>query len=76
MTARDWSRARSRDRVARQGAEALSRPRAGARKEAEAARMITRALRCTCGHRGIVERPSQDLVGRKFKCSMCGKVMK
>ncbi|OBQ58041.1 hypothetical protein EFV37_13210 [Mesorhizobium loti] len=73
MTKRDWSRNSDRQRIARQGAESVGKPRAGAHKEADAAEIVTKILRCPCGHRGKVELPLEMLVDRKFKCSRCGR---
>lgn len=77
MTAgRNWDRARDRSRVARQGAEAISSLRRGRRaasREADAAEIITKMLRCPCGHRGKVEMPACMLAGRRFVCSACGR---
>ncbi len=76
MTARDWDKARGRSRVARQGAEAVGRAGKGARREADDAEMVTRVLKCACGHRGRIELPTALLAGRRFKCSACGRVMR
>ncbi len=76
MSGRDWDKARSRSRVARQGAEAVGRPGKGAAAEAAAAEMIVKLLRCRCGHRGRVQLPAAMLAGRKFKCRQCGRVLR
>ena len=74
----DWHRAAGRSRARRQGTEdAGSAGGRGngtkARREAADAEMITKILRCLCGHRGKVEMPAAMLAGRKFKCSACGR---
>lgn len=70
-----WSGAASRAR--RNGTEDLGGSvNAGqARREADDAEIVTRMLRCACGHRGRIELPAAMLVGRKFKCRACLKVM-
>lgn len=73
MTRRDWSKNADRQRIARQGAESIGQPRRGARKEAAAAEMVTKILRCPCGHRGKVELPASMLAGRKFRCTKCDR---
>lgn len=73
MTGRNWDKAASRARVARQGSDAIGRPGTGARKDAADAEIVTRVLRCTCGHRGRVELPAAMLAGKRFKCSRCGR---
>lgn len=74
----DWSGAASRSRARRQGTEAAGGAAgrvngAKAHREAADAAMITKILRCSCGHRGKVEIPAAMLVGRRFKCSACGR---
>lgn len=76
MSKRDWSKAAGRSRVARQGAEAVGRAGKGARREADDAEMVTKILRCVCGHRGKVELPAALLAGRRFRCTSCGKVLR
>lgn len=75
---RDWSKATGRDRIARQGAESArtGRAGAGAAREAASAEIVTRVLRCRCGHRGKVELPAELLAGRKFRCSKCRRLLK
>lgn len=76
--AMNWGGAASQARARRHGIEDLggSIDGAKARKEAADAEMVTRVLRCACGHRGKVELPAGILAGRKFKCSACQRVMK
>ncbi|RWM28500.1 hypothetical protein [Mesorhizobium sp.] len=76
MTKRNWSRNADRQRISRHGAESVGRPRAGAHREADDAEIVTKILRCTCGHRGKVELPLEMLVDRKFKCSKCGRLVR
>ena len=73
----NWSGAASRARARRHGTEDLggSIDGAKARKEADDAEIVTRVLRCACGHRGKVELPAAMLAGRKFKCRACSTVM-
>lgn len=71
----DWEKQRGRDRVARQGGDAISRPRPGAHKAAADAEVITRILKCRCGHRGKIELPMAMLAGKKFRCSKCQRVI-
>lgn len=73
----NWSGAASRARARRQGTEDLGGSvNAGqARKEAADAEIVTRVLRCACGHRGKVELPAAMLAGKIFKCSACQRVM-
>ena len=73
MTGRNWDKAASRARVARQGSDAIGRRARGARKEAADAEMVSKVLRCACGHRGRVELPAAMLAGKRFKCSRCGR---
>lgn len=76
MSGRNWDRARDRSRVARQGAESVATGRRGRRhaaREADAAEIVTKILRCPCGHRGRVELPAAMLAGRKFRCTSCGR---
>ncbi|MCY0094609.1 hypothetical protein [Hoeflea ulvae] len=75
--AMNWGGAASRARARRHGTEDLggSVNGAQARKEAVDAEMVTRVLRCACGHRGKVELPAAMLAGRKFRCRACSKVM-
>lgn len=75
MTARNWGRARDRSRIARQGVETVGRKQRGrtAAREAAAAEIVTKILRCACGHRGKVELPAAMLAGRRFKCTACGR---
>lgn len=76
MTGRDWDRARGRSRVARQGAEAVGRPGRDARREADDAELVTRILKCRCGHKGRIELPAAMLAGKRFKCSKCDRVLR
>lgn len=75
MAKRDWGKSRDRQRIASHGAESIGQPRRGARKEAAAAEMVTKILRCPCGHRGKVELPAELLAGKRFKCTSCGRRM-
>lgn len=72
---RNWDRARTRDRIGRQGSESASagRPRAGARREADEADMVKRILKCpNCGHRGKIELPASMVENKFFRCTACG----
>lgn len=74
---RNWSKARLRDQIVRQGAESASvgRPRRGATAEAAAAEIVVKVLRCRCGHRGKVEAPAHMLAGKKFRCNSCQRLL-
>lgn len=77
MTGRNWDRQRDRSRVARQGAEAIGSRRNGrcAARDADAAEIVTKVLRCRCGHRGRIELPAAMLAGRTFRCTVCGRTI-
>lgn len=75
MTARNWDKARDRSRIGRQGAESVGTKvrRRSVAQEAAAAEIVTKILRCQCGHRGKIELPAAMLAGRHFKCTACGR---
>tara|TARA_R110002020_G_scaffold6361_14_gene26904 strand:+ start:141 stop:374 length:234 start_codon:yes stop_codon:yes gene_type:complete len=77
MSKLNWGGAAAKSRARRHGTEDLGGSvNAGqASKEADDAEIVTRVLRCACGHRGKVELPAATLAGRKFKCSACSKVI-
>tara|TARA_R110002020_G_scaffold150446_1_gene327151 strand:- start:13340 stop:13576 length:237 start_codon:yes stop_codon:yes gene_type:complete len=78
MSKLNWGGAAAKSRARRHGTENVggSFNADQARKEAAEAEIVTRMLRCACGHRGKVELPAAMLAGKNFKCSCCGKVIR